>query len=217
MVFLLTEDHVFPDPKLAEEDGLLAVGGDLSAERILLAYRQGIFPWFSGEEPILWWSPDPRLILFPEKLRISKSLQQTLRSGKFRISFDACFDQVIAQCAHTERKEQSGTWISKGMKNAYQHLHELGHAHSVEAWYGTVLVGGLYGLSIGKVFFGESMFHKLRDASKVCLVALVEKLLRDSFTLIDCQVTTMHLVSMGAQEISREQYLSLLKEGIQKY
>jgi leucyl/phenylalanyl-tRNA--protein transferase len=214
MIFRLTDEYVFPDPSLAEEDGLLAVGGDLRPDRIVAAYTQGIFPWFSPGDPILWWSPDPRLVLFPDNFKISSSLRQTLKSEVYTVTFDSCFEEVIRQCSLTRRKDQKGTWITAAMIRAYTQLHKLGYGHSVETWHRDQLVGGLYGLSIGKVFFGESMFYNEKDASKVALASLVDKLKAEEYHLIDCQMTTQHLLSLGATEISRESYLKLLHSGI---
>ncbi len=206
-VFRLHPDTLlFPPTRLAEPDGLLAVGGDLSPERLLLAYRQGIFPWYSDEEPILWWSPAPRLILLPENLRISRRLARTIRKQTFQISFDTAFAEVVAHCAGTPRPGQPGTWITAEMQEAYGRLHELGFAHSVEARQGEKLVGGLYGLALGGVFFGESMFSLVADSSKVAFAALVERLKEWDFGLIDCQVATRHLLSLGAHEVEREEF-----------
>jgi leucyl/phenylalanyl-tRNA--protein transferase len=203
----------FPDVELAllEPDGLLAVGGDLSSERLLYAYRNGIFPWYGPDQPILWWSPDPRLVLFPEELRISRSLARTLRKKRFSITLDTAFEQVINECA-APRPGQAGTWITAEMQAAYTRMHELGHAHSVECWYEGELVGGLYGLALGRVFFGESMFTRIADASKVGFVSLVRQLQHWGFRLIDCQVYTEHLESLGATSIPRRDFVSLLKQ-----
>ncbi len=204
--------HVFPpvEEALDSPNGLLAIGGDLSPTRLLTAYQHGIFPWYNLGEPILWWSPNPRLVLFPEKLRISRSLRRTLQKGVFRVTFDQAFNQVIDACA-APRKQVEGTWITPEMKAAYSRLHELGYAHSVESWDQDGLAGGLYGVAIGRVFFGESMFYRRTDASKVAFVALVESLKRWQYALIDCQVRTAHLISLGAEEIPRTKFILLLK------
>jgi len=211
-VFALSDDLRFPDPQLAIESGLLAVGGDLSIERLLQAYSQGIFPWYSDEDPILWWSPDPRMVLFPEKMKISKSLKQTLKKKEYEIKFDTNFKGVIENCSKTLRKDQDGTWITKQMKDAYLKLHKLGYAHSVETYYNGKLVGGLYGLSLGMAFFGESMFYKEKDASKIALYFLVQKINECDFHFIDTQVETPHLKSLGAINISRKEFLSMLNK-----
>ncbi|MCF8296799.1 MAG: leucyl/phenylalanyl-tRNA--protein transferase [Saprospiraceae bacterium] len=213
-VYQLNDELIFPNPNEAIKEGLLAVGGDLSAERILQAYSNGIFPWYSDEEPIMWWSPNPRLVLFPEKFKISKSLKQKIRKGVFEIKFDSRFEEVIEHCSEVPRAEQDGTWITEEMKQAYINLYNHGFAHSVETYYDGKLVGGLYGLSLGNIFFGESMFHILTDASKVAFYFLVEKIKEWNFDLIDCQVKTNHLISLGAEEISREKYLELLSVSI---
>lgn len=194
---------------LTEPDGLLAIGGCLSTQRIINAYTQGIFPWYSNDAPILWWSPDPRLILFPEKLYLSKSLQKTLRKQTFQITFDTAFSQVIRACA-APRSDDSDTWLLPEMQQAYRRLHHEGYAHSVEAWYQGELVGGLYGIAIGQVFFGESMFYSKTDASKVAFVTLVQQLSCWGYQLIDCQVHTQHLVSLGAEETARSHFSTLL-------
>lgn len=201
----------FPDPQyaLAEPDGLLAVGGDLSPARLLNAYRQGIFPWYSDGQPILWWSPNPRAVLYPDELKISRSLRKTLRKRPFRVTLDSAFDAVIEACSEP-RPDQEGTWITEEMKQAYAHLHRIGFAHSVECWEKDQLVGGLYGISLGRVFFGESMFARRSDASKVAFVHLVEQLKAWGFGLIDCQVHTGHLASLGAVDIPRERFLDEL-------
>ncbi|MGZ8095635.1 MAG: leucyl/phenylalanyl-tRNA--protein transferase [Methylosarcina sp.] len=197
------------DKALREPDGLLAVGGCLSVQRLLNAYRHGVFPWYNAGEPILWWSPDPRLVLFPDRLKVSRSLRKTLRKNKFSISYDRAFAEVIAGCARM-RKGSTGTWITQEISQAYKNLFRLGIAHSVEAWHGEELVGGLYGIALGQVFFGESMFHTMTDASKVAFVTLVEQLGCWGYQLIDCQVRTEHLESLGAQEIDRDDFVKLL-------
>jgi len=203
----------FPDVSkaLAEPNGLLALGGCLSPRRLLNAYRHGVFPWYSEGEPILWWSPDPRLVLFPEQLKVSRSLRKTLKSGVFRHSFDACFGRVVDACAKP-RAYADGTWISPAIKQAFGQLHTLGHAHSFETWKGDELVGGLYGLALGQVFFGESMFHTESDASKAALVFAVDCLKAWGYRLIDCQVYTGHLASLGAEEIPRVAFVQLLDD-----
>lgn len=204
-------DQPFPplENALHEPNGLLAVGGCLSTTRLINAYRRGIFPWYNPGEPILWWSPDPRLVLFPEKLVVTRSLRKTIRKNRFSITFDKVFNDVVDGCAGV-RKEGTGTWITSDIYRAYQHLHQLGIAHSVEAWLNGELVGGLYGLALGRVFFGESMFHNRTDASKVAFVALVEGLKCWDFQLIDCQVRTSYLESFGAQLLDRNKFISLL-------
>lgn len=203
----------FPDAGLAltEPDGLLAAGGDLSPERLLTAYRNGIFPWYSDGQPILWWSPDPRTVLFPEQPKISRSLRKVLRQARFELSYDREFEQVINACA-APRKDEAGTWITDAMKQAYTDLYRLGHAHSVECWQNNELVGGLYGVSIGRVFFGESMFSRVRDASKVAFINLARQLENWNFALVDCQVYSPHLASLGASSIPRAQFLQQLSE-----
>ena len=210
-VYQLPEQLIFPDPEEAELEGLLAVGGDLSPERLLLAYSMGIFPWYADEDPILWWSPDPRLILEPESLKISKSLKRIISKKQFSITMDHDFKTVISRCATAKRKED-GSWIVDDMINAYIELHHKGFAHSVEVWEKEKLVGGLYGVSIGKIFFGESMFSEINNASKIALVYLVKTLSEWGFSSIDCQIKTDHLISMGAREISRHDFLNQLKK-----
>ncbi|MBS4052114.1 MAG: leucyl/phenylalanyl-tRNA--protein transferase [Methylomonas sp.] len=207
----LNPNQAFPslDKALGEPSGLIAVGGCLSPQRILNAYRHGIFPWFNPGEPILWWSPDPRLVLFPDKLIVSRSLRKTLRKQLFEIRYDSAFEQVIAACA-APRGDQGGTWITGDMKQAYLQLHRMGFAHSVEAWQDRQLVGGLYGIGIGRVFFGESMFHRKTDASKVVFAHLVGQLTLWDYQLIDCQVSSGHLFSLGAEEIPRQVFAGLL-------
>lgn len=206
-------DQDFPlvSKALREPDGLLAVGGCLSQHRLLTAYRHGIFPWYNPGEPILWWSPNPRLVLFPDKLLISRSLHKTLRKNIFSVTFDRAFNDVIAACADP-RKDAAGTWITDEINAAYNQLHQAGLAHSVEAWLGDELVGGLYGVAIGQVFFGESMFHTRTDASKVAFASLVNQLNTWGYQLIDCQVHTHHLESLGAEEISRDAFTALLDQ-----
>ena len=207
MIFRLDERMLFPDPELAEEDGLLAVGGDLSTDRLLLAYQNGIFPWYSEDEPILWFSPHERFVLYPEELKISKSMKRILNSGMFKVTTDQSFEEVIAACSQMEREGQDGTWITADMQAAYVQLHQKGYAHSVEVWQNDDLVGGLYGVQIGRVFCGESMFSKVSNASKAALIYLCNSGL---FSLIDCQVYTDHLASMGARMISRKEYVFTL-------
>ncbi len=211
-IFRLSRDIIFPDPSLAEEDGILAVGGDLSPDRLLRAYAEGIFPWFNEGSPILWWSPDPRLVLYPDELHVSASLARTLRRGRFRVTADAAFGRVIRACSDTERPGQDGTWITDEMIAAYEELHRLGYAHSFEAWSGEALAGGLYGVSLGGAFFGESMFSREPDASKVAFVRGVEFLQQRGIELVDCQVRTDHLVRLGAREIPRTAFLERLDE-----
>jgi leucyl/phenylalanyl-tRNA--protein transferase len=199
-----------PDRALTEPDGLLAAGGSLSPRRLLRAYRVGIFPWYSPGQPILWWSPDPRLVLFPECVRIARSLRKTLRKGLFTVTADTAFDLVIAACAGP-REGNPGTWITPEMHRAYCRLHRLGHAHSIETWREGELAGGLYGVAVGRVFFGESMFSRVSDASKVALVTLALQLRRWEFATIDCQVRTEHLSSLGAVDIPRASFLRLLE------
>ncbi len=209
-VYLLSDELIFPSPKLAAQEGLLAVGGDLSQERLLVAYRMGIFPWYSENEPIMWWSPDPRLILYPYQLKVSKSLKKTINKGDFVLTMDQAFEAVITACAESRTETNEGTWIVDEMITAYSKLHESGFAHSVEAWLGDQLAGGLYGVSIGRCFFGESMFTRISNASKVAFVGLVKYLQQLNFDLIDCQVTTSHLLSFGAHEIPRARFLDEL-------
>lgn len=208
------EDSIeFPDVSLAlrEPDGLLALGGSLSPKRLIAAYRHGIFPWYSEGQPILWWSPDPRAILFPEKIKISRSMRKVLRLNQFTCTMDSAFEQVVEQCAQS-RNDGYGTWITPEMFAAYKRLHQLGFAHSVEAWCENELVGGLYGVSIGRIFFGESMFHRQRDASKTAFIKLAQKLQEWDFKLIDCQVRTAHLDSLGAETINREDFINYLNQ-----
>jgi leucyl/phenylalanyl-tRNA--protein transferase len=215
-VFKLSERLSFPPAHLAIKEGLLAVGGDLSPERLIAAYRQGIFPWYTQGEPILWWSPDPRLVLYPDELRISKSLRKVIRRNLFQITFDGDFEAVIQACAETKRSYGEGTWITEEMKAAYCELHQRGVARSVEAWQSGQLVGGLYGVSLGRAFFGESMFSLVSNASKVAFVAFVQHLQQMRFTLIDCQVKTDHLIRFGAREVPRKRFLDQLGKAVSK-
>ena len=205
------DDCFFPPADRANDKGLLAFGGDLSPQRLIVAYANGIFPWYSENEPLLWWSLDPRLIIRPGEMRVSKSLRRTLKSGKFEVRIDSNFREVMLHCAETPRKGQDGTWIQDEMVEAYCELHKLGIAHSVECYQDDALVGGLYGVSIGKVFFGESMFHSVTDASKVAFYHLHQFLCAHDFKLIDCQQETNHLMSLGAYSIPRKDFLEELK------
>jgi len=209
-----SDTHGFPDPAsaLARPNGLLAIGGDLSPERLMAAYRSGIFPWFSAGEPILWWSPDPRLVLRPEAFKLTRSLRKRVRAAGWRISCDSAFLPVIHACAHAPRPGQDGTWIVPEMIGAYLRLHRLGIAHSVEVWDGQRLVGGLYGLAVGRMYFGESMFSAVPDASKAALWALCARLSSWGWPLIDCQQETAHLVSLGAQTMPRRDFLVAVSE-----
>jgi leucyl/phenylalanyl-tRNA--protein transferase len=209
VMFLLTNDLRFPSTELADEHGLLAIGGDLSVQRLKLAYSKGIFPWYSEGDPILWFSPDPRMVLFPDELRVTKSMRQVLNSGRFRITFNEAFNEVIGACKTIDRTGQGqyDTWITDDMKQAYIRLHEAGIAKSVEVWEGDELVGGLYGVEVDNIFCGESMFSKVSNASKVALIALVRS---GHYQLIDCQIYSDHLASMGAREIPREAFLGYL-------
>lgn len=211
-VYQLIDQPVFPPPEFAEPGGLLAVGGDLETPRLLLAYSMGIFPWFNDGDPILWWSPDPRSILEPAALKVSRSLAKLLRRQPFEVTFDAAFAEVIAACAEM-RQGREGTWITQDMHRAYCRLHHLGYAHSVEVWQGRELVGGLYGVCLGRCFFGESMFHRAANASKVAFVHLAEYLGQRRFEFIDCQLPTPHLASLGAVDIPREEFLRRLRRG----
>jgi leucyl/phenylalanyl-tRNA--protein transferase len=215
-LFRLPREPVFPDPELAEPDGLLAVGGDLSAERLLAAYAAGVFPWYSAGLPILWWSPDPRLVLLPEELHVSRSLGRTLRAGRFQVRADTAFERVIRACAGRARPGQDGTWLTPEMIQAYLRLHRRGLAHSFEAWEGEALAGGLYGVSLGAAFFGESMFADRPDASKAAFVRSVEWLAARGFQLVDCQVKTAHLQRFGAREIPRRQFLTRLGRALER-
>ncbi len=214
-IFRLGRDVAFPDPARAEPDGLLAVGGDLRPERLLSAYALGIFPWYDASSPILWWSPDPRLVLEPQRLHVSRSLRRTIRRGTYRVTADTAFERVIRRCASRARPGQRGTWITPEMVDGYARLHRLGFAHAFEAWEGEALAGGLYGVSLGAAFFGESMFADRPDASKVTFVRAVEWLSTRGVQLVDCQVRTEHLVSLGAHEIPRREFLARLARALE--
>ena len=203
-MIILNDDLIFPPVEMADDDGVLAIGGDLSTERLLLAYRSGIFPWYSEGEPIVWWSPNPRFVLLPEKLRVTKSMQSILNNGKLRFTINRAFSTVIQHCKTSYRKDQEGTWITPAVQEAYTQLHQLGYAHSAEAWQNGELVGGLYGIKIGNVFFGESMFSKVSNASKFAFIKFVHQLQREKVALIDCQVYTAHLESLGAKMVDRD-------------
>jgi leucyl/phenylalanyl-tRNA--protein transferase len=210
MLHLLDDKLWFPPVDDALEDGLLALGGDLSTDRLLLAYHHGIFPWYSEETP-LWWCPDPRFVLFPSELKVSKSMKQVLKSERFELRTDTCFEAVIANCRAKDRPGQDGTWITDDVQEAYTALRHLGYAHSAEAWHNGELVGGLYGVRLGKVFFGESMFSHESNASKFAFISYVQQLVAEGVELIDCQVYTEHLASLGARMISREDFIRSLE------
>ena len=211
--WLNLDDMDFPSVDLAlqEPDGLLAVGGDLSVDRLVNAYRHGIFPWYSDDQPILWWSPDPRLVLYPSQVKINRSLAKSLRKELFTVRFDTAFKDVIQACA-APRSDEEGTWITDDMQQAYLRLHEAGYAHSIECWQDDKLVGGLYGIALGNVFFGESMFSRVTDASKIALVYLCAHLVKWQFSMIDCQVETEHLINMGAVSIPRQKFIQALEQ-----
>lgn len=209
-MYLLNEEIIFPPIELAEADGFLAIGGDLSVQRLLLAYRSGIFPWYSEDDPICWYSPNPRFVLFPQELKVSKSMQQVINRKIFEFTINTSFVEVITNCKNVHRPGQDGTWISPEMKAAYSNLHELGYAHSAEAWCDGELVGGLYGIRLGNIFFGESMFSHRSNASKFAFISYVQQLQKENVQLIDCQLHTNHLESLGARMISREDFKSFL-------
>jgi leucyl/phenylalanyl-tRNA--protein transferase len=215
-LFVLEKELFFPPVHLSEPDGLLAMGGDLSPERLLLAYRNGIFPWYEGE-PILWWCPDPRFVLFPDNLKISRSMQTLFKKNYFEFSTNTAFKEVIHNCKQTKRPGQSGTWITNEVEKAYINMHRLGYAHSAEAWKDGILIGGLYGIKLGKVFFGESMFSGESNASKFAFIKYVQQLKQEGIELIDCQVYTGHLESLGARMITRENFVSRLNFLITDY
>lgn len=204
----------FPPVEQASEEGLLAIGGDLSVERLLLAYNSGIFPWFNDDALVLWWAPDPRMVLFPEKIKVSKSMRKILKSDQFQVTKNTSFEKVMDACAQIKRKGQAGTWITPNMKQAYLEMHNQGHAHSYEVWKDNQLVGGLYGVDLGHIFCGESMFSAVSNASKVALITLAEELRAKRYTMIDCQVPTDHLKSMGAQIVPRKEFMTFLKRKV---
>ena len=207
---ILDKEIVFPNVETANPDGIIAIGGDLSSERLMLAYKSGIFPWYNEGEPIIWYSPDPRMVLYPENLRISKSMRSVLRNKKFRITFNQNFEEVISNCKIINRKDQPGTWITDEMQKAYIELHKIGIAKSVEVWQDDELVGGLYGIDLGHIFCGESMFSKVSNASKVAFIFLTKKCEKEKYKLIDCQVYNDHLASLGAEEIPRRKFIKTL-------
>jgi len=213
-VFQLTDRLLFPPPQLADEDGLLAVGGDLSEQRLLLAYSMGIFPWFMPGEPIFWWSPDPRLVLFPDEFHMSKRLRRVIRQRVFRVTVNAAFDEVIQWCADIRGSGRESTWLTAEMVKAYRRLHRSGYAHSIECWIDDTLVGGVYGMALGRCFFGESMFSRVDNASKVALASLVDRARTWGLRVIDCQNPTAHLLHLGARAIPRDEFLALLYEGL---
>ena len=213
-VFRLTDALLFPNPEFAEPDGLLAIGGDLAPARLILAYSQGIFPWFSEGDPILWWSPAPRLALFPREFHLPQRLRRTMATGAFTVTADTAFAEVIQACATASGRSEKGTWITPAIQQAYCRLHELGFAHSIECWQKGQLAGGLYGICLDRIFFGESMFTRVSNGSKVALAALVHEALRRDIALIDCQMTTEHLLRFGAREISREEFQAQLDQHI---
>lgn len=210
-ITFLTDRLIFPNVEEANEDGLLAAGGDLSPERLLLAYQNGIFPWFNQDSLILWWSPDPRMVLFPENIKISKSMRKVLRDQKFKLTVNTCFKEVIEKCSTIKREDQDATWITNEMRNAYESLHKRGVAKSYEVWEEDRLVGGLYGVDLGTVFCGESMFSLAPNASKFAFIKLAEELRSKNYRLIDCQLYTDHLASLGAVEIPRQDFIEFLK------
>ena len=209
-MFLLTKELFFPPTEMADEEGLLALGGDLGTERLLLAYRSGIFPWYNEDEPICWWSPDPRFVLYPDELKVTSSMKTVLQNGKYRFTTNRAFSQVIQNCKMVSRKGQDGTWISPVMQQAYTILHELGYAHSAEAWLDGKLVGGLYGIRLGRIFFGESMFSLQPNASKFAFINYIQHLQKENVQLIDCQLHTNHLESLGARMITRQLFIEML-------
>jgi leucyl/phenylalanyl-tRNA--protein transferase len=213
-LYILDEELWFPPVEEAMEDGLLAMGGDLSPERLLLAYRSGIFPWFSDDEPPMWWCPDPRFVLLPEELKVSKSMKQLMRRDEFEFSVNTAFAEVITNCSAIEREGQDGTWITDEIQDAYVTLHQMGYVHSAEAWLGDELVGGLYGVRLGNIFFGESMFSKRSNASKFAFVKWVEMLKEQGVVLIDCQVFTEHLESLGAKMMPRGEFLHIVSSNM---
>lgn len=216
MVFRLGDENIFPHPDYAEDDGLLAIGGDLSPERLIQAYASGIFPWFNSGDPILWWSPNPRPVFTPGEMKVSKSLRQSIKKKNYQVKYDHAFGKVLELCAKTLRNGESGTWLTKPMRGAYQKLHEMGIAHSVEIWENDIMVGGLYGVALGRAFFGESMFHLKPDASKVAFYYLDYVLKEKDFHFIDGQVVTEHLLSLGAKEVKRDDFLKMLSRALEE-
>lgn len=215
-IFLKESDLSFPHHSKAAPDGMLAIGGDLSVPRLLEAYKRGIFPWFNEDDPPLWWCPDPRCVIFPKEIKVSKTMRQLFTRQHFKVTYDQAFDVIIACCQNTKRKGQHDTWITVEFIKAYTELHKMGLVHSVEVWHEDKIVGGLYGVSLGRSFFGESMFSRMPNASKFALISLAQDLDRLGFDLIDCQMPTEHLFSMGAREIPREEFMQILEESIQK-
>jgi leucyl/phenylalanyl-tRNA--protein transferase len=211
---ILTNDIIFPEVEQADENGILAIGGDLSVERLFCAYKNGIFPWYNEDEPIIWWSPDPRCVLLPDKLRVTKSMKQVLQNGRFRFTVNKAFSQVINACKTVDRKDGFGTWINHDIVYAYTKLHEAGYALSAETWREGKLVGGLYGVKLGNVFFGESMFSTESNASKFAFINLVNQLKKNGLQLIDCQQKTEHLMSLGAEMISRSEFIQIIKKHV---
>jgi leucyl/phenylalanyl-tRNA--protein transferase len=209
---LLTKELFFPDPSMADAEGLIAFGGDLSVERLLLAYRMGIFPWYNENEPILWWSPDPRCVLFPDKLKISKSMKPFINQGKYRFTINRAFHDVITRCKTIDRKDGMGTWINQEIIDAYTQLHVDGNAISAEAWHEGKLVGGLYGVKIGRIFYGESMFSIMPNASKFAFIQMVQKLKKEGLYMIDCQIKSEHMISLGAELITRNSFSKILSD-----
>lgn len=214
-VFQLTEQPFFPHPDLAEENGLLAIGGDLRPERLIAAYQNGIFPWYAEGDPLLWWFTSPRLVLFPKEIRVPKRLARKMRQQPFSITFDKAFDQVISACAESRTLKGEETWIMPEMKEAYATLHKLGYAHSIECWKGSELAGGLYGIRLDRVFFGESMFTVVSDGSKIALITLVQQCIEKGIQLIDCQMTTNHLLKFGARELTGKSFQEYIERFIQ--
>ncbi len=213
-MYLLDKELFFPSLENTDKDGLLAIGGDLSTKRLLLAYKSGIFPWYNEDEHICWWSPDPRFVLFPNELKLSRSMKTVLQNDKFRFTINRAFTQVIQNCKSISRNNQAGTWISPAMQKAYNILHKLGYAHSAETWMNGELVGGLYGIRLGKLFFGESMFNFKTNASKFAFINYVQQLQKENVQLIDCQLHTNHLESLGAKMISRNLFMEILASNI---
>ena len=207
---LLGNEHTFPSAETASREGIVAIGGDLDPNRILNAYKKGIFPWFENDNNLVWWSPDPRMVLFPKKIKISKSTKKIINQDYFKVTYNQSFNEVVECCSKVKRFGQNGTWITEGLKKAYNQLHEMGYAYSVEVWKDYELVGGLYGIDLGDIFCGESMFTRANNASKVGFIHLVKELTKNNYKLIDCQVPSAHLKSLGAEEISRKEFLSFL-------